>query len=105
MRSQEEMMRLILDRAAGDERIRAVTMEGSRANGNAVHDRYSDFDICYIVTGVREFTRDKSWLEGFGELLIAQFPNDWYDIPMITAAMQTLSAFCSLRMVTVSICR
>lgn len=81
MRSQEEMLRLILDRAARDERIRAVTMEGSRANSHAVHDRYSDFDICYIVTDVRAFTQDRGWIKDFGELLIAQYPNDWYDHP------------------------
>ncbi len=81
MRSHEEMLQLILDRAAGDERIRAVTMEGSRANRNALHDRYSDFDICYIVTDVREFTRDRGWINDFGELLIAQYPNDWFDHP------------------------
>ena len=58
MRTYDEMMRLILDLAINDERIRAVTMEGSRANKNAVHDRYSDFDICYVVRDIREFTGD-----------------------------------------------
>ena len=48
-RSYDEMMSLIMEKARSDERIRAVTMEGSRANKNAVHDEYSDFDICYYV--------------------------------------------------------
>ena len=81
MRTYDEMMRLILDLAINDERIRAVTMEGSRANKNAVHDRYSDFDICYVVKDIREFTGDKDWIRYFGEMLILQCPEDWHDHP------------------------
>ena len=81
MRTYDEMMRLILDLAINDERIPAVTMEGSRANKNAVHDRYSDFDICYVVKDIREFTGDKDWIRYFGEMLILQCPEDWHDHP------------------------
>lgn len=78
-RTYDEMMNLIMEKAGSDERIRAVTMEGSRANENAVHDEYSDFDICYYVTDIREFTNDKHWTDYFGEMLIMQCPEDWYD--------------------------
>ncbi len=81
MRSSEEMMRLIMDKAIEDERIRAVTMEGSRANPNATHDEFCDFDICYYVADIREFTKDKSWIDYFGEILIMQCPCDDYDAP------------------------
>lgn len=81
MRTVDEMMELILSKAREDERIRAVTMEGSRANQNAVHDEYSDFDICYFVKDIREFTKDKSWIDYFGERLILQCPCDWHDEP------------------------
>lgn len=77
-RTYDEMMNLIMEKAKNDERIRAVTMEGSRANDNAVHDEYSDFDICYYVTDIREFTNDKHWIDYFGEMLIMQCPEDWY---------------------------
>ena len=70
-----------MNKALSDERIRAVTMEGSRANPNAVHDSYSDFDISYYVTDIREFTKDKSWINELGDILIAQFPTDWYSHP------------------------
>ena len=60
-RSFDEMMDLILEKARSDERIRAVTMEGSRANANAVHDAYSDFDISYYVRDIRDFTRWQSF--------------------------------------------
>lgn len=81
MRNKEEMMKLIMDVAINDERIRAVTMEGSRASKNATHDQYCDFDICYIVSDIREFTKDNKWVELFGEILIVQYPMDWYSHP------------------------
>ena len=81
MRNKEERMKLIMDVAINDERIRAVTMEGSRANKNATHDQYCDFDICYIVSDIREFTKDNKWVEIFGEILIVQYPMDWYSHP------------------------
>lgn len=80
-RTYDEMMSLILNKAKNDERIRAVTMEGSNSNKNSVHDEYSDFDICYYVRDVRDFTKDHSWIEYFGEILIVQCPDDFYDEP------------------------
>jgi aminoglycoside 6-adenylyltransferase len=75
------MMDLIMKKAIEDDRIRAVTMDGSRANKNAVHDKYSDFDIVYFVTDIREFTNDKSWINYFGDILIVQCADDWYSHP------------------------
>lgn len=81
MRTKEEMMNLILDVAKKDDRIRAVTMEGSRVSKNATHDQYCDFDISYVVSDIREFTKDKRWVEVFGEILIVQYSMDWYSHP------------------------
>lgn len=67
-----------MNKAIEDERIRAVAMDGSRANKNALHDQYSDYDIVYFVTDVRDFTKDKSWINYFGDILIVQYPEDWY---------------------------
>lgn len=81
MRTPEEMLKMILDRAEQDDRIRAVTMEGSRANPNAAHDEFSDFDICYYVRDVRDFVCDHSWINCFGDILIVQQPDDCYKEP------------------------
>lgn len=81
MRTYDEMMKIIMDKAINDDRIRAVVMDGSRVNPQAVRDMYSDFDICYVVTDVREFTKDKEWIKYFGEILIVQYPEDWYSHP------------------------
>lgn len=81
LRTYDDMMKLIMDKAINDERIRAVTMEGSRVNKNSVRDKYSDFDICYYVTNIREFTKDRNWIEYFGKTIIVQCPCDRYDDP------------------------
>ena len=81
MRSQEEIMDLIMNTAKGDSRIRGVYLSGSRVDPDATHDKYSDFDIVYIVTDIKSFTEDDKWLDVFGERLIMQKPNDWYNHP------------------------
>lgn len=81
MRSEQEMLDLILETARSDERIRAVVMNGSRANPNAPHDRFQDFDIAYFVTDVSPYKRDLAWIKRFGELIILQMPEDMQDPP------------------------
>jgi len=81
MRSEQEMLDLILDIARKDERIRAVVMNGSRANPNAPHDRFQDFDICYFVTDVTPFMYNYEWIKHFGDIMIMQMPEDMEDPP------------------------
>ena len=81
MRSEKEMMKLILDTAREDERIRAVMMNGSRANPNAPKDFFQDFDIVYFVTEVDSFKADPGWIARFGEMMILQLPDDMVDPP------------------------
>lgn len=75
MRSEQQMMDLILDVARKDERIRAVYLNGSRTNPNAPKDKYQDFDVVYAVTDISPFAGDNSWLAAFGELAIMQEPS------------------------------
>ena len=81
MRSEREMFELIVDTAKKDERIRAVVMNGSRANPNAPRDPFQDFDIVYVVTDVAPFRYNYEWLKRFGEILIMQMPEDMQDPP------------------------
>ncbi|MCL2461590.1 MAG: aminoglycoside 6-adenylyltransferase [Defluviitaleaceae bacterium] len=84
MRTEAEIMNIILGVAMADERIRAVSMEGSRANPSAPKDKYQDYDITYYVTDVKALAADASgpwpgsWLSAFGTPLIVQEP-DWND--------------------------
>lgn len=77
MRSEDEMMKLILDIAMKDERIRLVTLEGSRTNKNVPRDRFQDYDISYFVTDMDSFTSDDSWLDQFGERMMMQNLKIW----------------------------
>ncbi len=81
MRTEAEMMNLILGVARQDERIRAVAMNGSRTNPNAPKDIFQDYDIVYIVTDVASFTADHAWVDVFGELMIMQLPDEMTAVP------------------------
>lgn len=74
MRSEQEMLELVLSVARADERVRAVWMNGSRANPNAPRDCFQDYDIVYAVTDMRPFVEQQAWLDVFGERLIMQTP-------------------------------
>jgi aminoglycoside 6-adenylyltransferase len=81
MRTQEEMLQLILDVAGRDDRIRAVVLNGSRANPHAAPDPFRDYDVVYLVTDVTPFKRNYDWIRRFGELMILQTPDDMGDPP------------------------
>jgi len=81
MRSEREMLELIIGVARDDERIRLVIMNGSRANTNAPRDFFQDYDVVYIVTDMAPFKNNLEWIERFGELMIMQMPEDMQDPP------------------------
>jgi aminoglycoside 6-adenylyltransferase len=75
------MLELIVSTAKQDDRIRAVIMNGSRANPKAPRDVFQDFDIVYIVTDVPYFKHNYDWIRRFGEIMIMQMPEDMQDPP------------------------
>lgn len=76
MRSPDEIKELIISTANADDRIRAVLLNGSRANPNIQPDKYQDFDIVFIVKDLETFTNNHNWTDCFGEKLIVQLPNE-----------------------------
>ncbi len=75
MRTEREMLDLILRTAEADERIRAVLLSGSRADPEALKDRYRDYDVAYFVNDIAPFYNNTQWIkEHFGEPLIMQTP-------------------------------
>jgi len=81
MRTEAEMLHTIRDFAANNEQIRAVVMNGSRANPEAPRDPFQDYDIVYFVESVQSFVDDSSWIARFGDILIMQTP-DRMDNPL-----------------------
>jgi aminoglycoside 6-adenylyltransferase len=68
------MLKLILSVAKQDDRIRAVFLNGSRANPNAKKDCLQDYDIVYIVTEMDSFLQNHAWVDVFGDRIIMQMP-------------------------------
>lgn len=79
MRSEQEMLDLILETARQDDRIRAVIISGSRTNPDAPKDCLQDFDIVYVVTETAPFVHNIEWIRRFGELMILQLPDEMGD--------------------------
>lgn len=76
MRTIDEIKLLFTDFAIHDERIRAVLLQGSRANGNIIPDAYQDFDIFLVVNQMEDFIADHRWTSIFGERIIFQLPDE-----------------------------
>lgn len=81
MRNEKEMFELILNYAKNDENIRAVVMNGSRANPNAPKDLFQDYDIACLVKDVSPYMKNPNIPPLFGEILILQEPEDMQDPP------------------------
>jgi len=69
------MMNLIINTAKNDERIRAVILNGSRANDFVPKDIYQDFDIVYLVTDFQYFIENKNWIDIFGDRIMLEMPS------------------------------
>ena len=75
MRTEQEMMDLILSVANSDERIRGVQLMGSRADSSIPKDKYRNYDIGFAVTDMKPFFNNPAWVEEkFGKPLIMQMP-------------------------------
>ena len=81
MRSEQEMLDLILDFARKEKDIRVVLMNGSRVNGNVKRDVLQDFDIACLVKEVDPYKRNARVVSYFGDILILQTPEDMQDPP------------------------
>lgn len=69
MRSEQEMYDLILGYARARDDIRAVILNGSRANPNRRPDPFNDFDIVYLVRELAPY-KETPVHRDFGELLV-----------------------------------
>ncbi|MFY1068609.1 aminoglycoside 6-adenylyltransferase [Enterococcus sp. AD013-P3] len=76
MRSEQEMIDLILNTAKSLPQVDAVAMEGSRMNQHAPKDIFQDYDVVYVVNDKTSLLADRSWLAAFGPVLIQQRPEE-----------------------------
>lgn len=74
MRTEKEILDMILTYAQEHDEIKAVGMEGSRIHPKIKKDSLQDFDITYIVTDMNTFINDEEWLDTFGKRIFIQKP-------------------------------
>lgn len=93
MRSEKQVYDTILNFANMDERIRMVTLEGSRTNINIPPDDFQDYDITFFVTDMQSFINNNDWLDVFGERIILQKPEDMELFPAVEKGFSYLMLF------------
>ena len=81
MRSEKEMFDLIINYAKNDDGIRAVVLNGSRANPNAPKDIFQDYDIACLVKDMSPYFKNPDIPLLFGDIMILQEPEDMQEPP------------------------
>ena len=71
-----EIKGTIIGEAEADDRIRAVVLNGSRANDAVKPDKYQDYDIVFFVYDLPGFTSNHNWTEFLGDKLLMQLPDE-----------------------------
>ncbi|MEO1436459.1 MAG: aminoglycoside 6-adenylyltransferase [Bacteroidota bacterium] len=61
--------------AQSDERVRAVLLNGSRANDQIPPDRFQDYDIVFLVREFEYFIDHPDWITVFGKPILKQLPD------------------------------
>src|SRR5574339_994229 len=59
--------------------IRAMLLTSTRALPNATVDELSDYDVVLFVVDIHPFHEDRSWLQDFGEVLVAYWDPIYLD--------------------------
>jgi len=74
MRNEAEVIKEILDFANEENKVRAVMMNGSRVNPNAIRDIMQDYDVVFFVADLesQSYKINRNWIKRFGELVILQ---------------------------------
>ncbi len=68
---ESEVIRQLIQWAEHQPSVRAMLLTSSRANLNAPVDALSDYDVVLVVLDIHPFFEDKTWLQDFGQVLVA----------------------------------
>lgn len=72
MRTEIEILGSLISFANSTEEIRAVILNGSRANPNIPSDPFSDYDVVFCVRDTSLFINNTHWMDYFGPRIIVQ---------------------------------
>jgi aminoglycoside 6-adenylyltransferase len=68
--NEAEVLRRVMRWAEGDERVRAVLLNSSRAILGAPLDALSDYDVALLVADPAEMARDETWVTAYSTPLL-----------------------------------
>src|SRR5512136_3102311 len=66
-----DLIPMLIQWAAARSSIRAVLLTSTRAIPDAPLDALSDYDVILVVQDIHPLVADRSWLNDFGEVLVA----------------------------------
>ena len=72
MRTDKEMLGLILGTVKKLQVDAVAPLSGSRTDTKAPKDEFQDYDVVYVVDDLDTLTNDLSWLDQFGKRVIEQ---------------------------------
>lgn len=91
----DEVIRRLVHWAVRHAAVRAVILTSTRAIPNAMIDAWSDYDVILVVPDIHPFDIDRSWLNEFGEVLVAYWdpigPHSVTGIPQVSNVTQYAS--------------
>jgi aminoglycoside 6-adenylyltransferase len=67
----DDVINRLIQWAEQRDSIRATLLTSTRAVPNAPVDIYSDYDVILVVQDIHPFFEDRSWLDHFGDVLVA----------------------------------
>ncbi len=67
----DNVIKKLVDWGEKQETVRAMLMTSTRAVPNASLDDLSDYDVVLVVKDIHPFYKERSWLNAFGEVLVA----------------------------------
>jgi aminoglycoside 6-adenylyltransferase len=83
MRAEPAILRLLVDWAMDDHNIRAIVLNGSRADPSRIPDALSDFDVAIVVHSFNPI-KPGTWIDLFGDPIVrwplepqSTFSEDW----------------------------
>ena len=76
---EDQVITKLIQWAEQRDLIRAMLLTSTRAIPNATVDEFSDYDVVLFVDDIHPFHEERSWLQDFGEVLVAYWDPIYLD--------------------------
>ncbi len=92
MEQQEEVIQKLQEWAEHKPQVRAMLLTSTRANPNASIDIFSDYDVVLVLEDIHPFVEDRTWLQDFGQVLVAYWDPIHLAQTMVSSMQPTSSS-------------